>query len=189
MRKIKSIRTPLDDRLCRRLRAGDRVLLSGDVFTGRDVAHRRLYEAILRCEKLPVPLRGETLFYAAPTPAGPGRIIGSIGPTTSSRMDPYTPKLLEAGLKGMIGKGKRSAEVIEAIRKYGAVYFGAIGGVAALMAQCVRRVSVAAYGELGPEAVLRLTVEDLPLVVINDASGGDLYEKALKRSRNEKTFP
>jgi fumarate hydratase subunit beta len=186
MSKTKSIQTPLDDQVCRRLRAGDRVLLSGEVFTGRDVAHRRLYEAILRCEKLPIELRGETLFYAAPTPASPGRIIGSIGPTTSSRMDPYTPKLLEMGLKGMIGKGKRSAAVVEAIRKHGAVYFGAIGGVAALMAQCVRRVEVAAYEELGPEAVLRLTIENLPLVVINDMRGGDLYEKALKRFRSGK---
>jgi fumarate hydratase subunit beta len=186
MSKIKSIKTPLDDRVCRALRAGDRVLLSGEVLTGRDVAHRRLYEAILRCEKLPIALRGETLFYAAPTPAGPGRLIGSVGPTTSSRMDPYTPKLLEMGLKGMIGKGKRSAAVIEAIRKHGAVYFGAIGGVAALMAQCVRRVEVAAYEELGPEAMLRLTVDDLPLVVINDVRGGDLYEKALTRFRSGK---
>jgi fumarate hydratase subunit beta len=186
MSKIKSIQTPIGNRVCRGLRAGDRVLLSGEVFTGRDVAHRRLYEAILRCEKLPIAIRGETLFYAAPTPAGPGRIIGSVGPTTSSRMDPYTPKLLEMGLKGMIGKGKRSAAVIEAIRRHGAVYFGAIGGAAALMAQCVRRVEVAAYGELGPEAILRLTVEDLPLVVINDMRGGDLYEKALKRFSGKK---
>ncbi|MCX5834231.1 MAG: Fe-S-containing hydro-lyase [Deltaproteobacteria bacterium] len=186
MKKPKSIHTPLDDRVCRGLRAGDRVLLSGEVYTGRDVAHQRLYEAILRCKKIPIPIRGETIFYAAPTPARPGRIIGSMGPTTSSRMDTYTPKLLEMGLKGMIGKGKRSAEVIEAMKKYGAVYFGAIGGVAALMAQCVRRAEIAAYEELGPEAVMRLTVEDLPLVVVNDVQGGDLYEKAQHRFRSIK---
>ncbi|HOD34720.1 MAG TPA: FumA C-terminus/TtdB family hydratase beta subunit [Syntrophales bacterium] len=181
MKKPRSIRTPFDDRVLRGLRAGDRVLLSGEVYTARDVAHRLLHEAILRRKKIPIPIRGQTLFYAAPTPAGPGRVIGSVGPTTSSRMDPYTPKLLEAGMKGMIGKGRRSADVIEAIRKHGAVYFGAIGGVAALMAQCVRRVEVAAYGELGPEAILRFTVEDLPLVVVNDVTGGDLYEKAGRR--------
>jgi len=179
MKKPKSIQTPLDDRVCRGLRAGESVLLSGEVYTGRDMAHRRLYDAILRRKKIPIPIRGETIFYAAPTPARPGRIIGSMGPTTSSRMDPYTPKLLEMGLKGMIGKGKRSAEVIEAMKKYGAVYFGAIGGVAALMAQCVRRAEIAAYEELGPEAIMRLTVEELPLVVVNDVKGGDLYEKAV----------
>jgi fumarate hydratase subunit beta len=186
MKKPKSIQTPLDDRVCRGLRAGESVLLSGEVYTGRDVANRRLYETILRCKKLPIPIRGETIFYAAPTPARPGRIIGSMGPTTSSRMDPYTPKLLEMGLKGMIGKGKRSAEVIEAMKKYGAVYFGAIGGVAALMAQCVRRAEIAAYEELGPEAIMRLTVEELPLVVVNDVKGGDLYEKAVDIFRGGK---
>jgi fumarate hydratase subunit beta len=186
MKKPKSIQTPLDDRVCRGLRAGESVLLSGEVFTGRDMAHRCLNEAIVRCEKLPIPIRGETIFYAAPTPARPGRIIGSMGPTTSSRMDPYTPKLLEMGLKGMIGKGKRSAEVIEAMKKYGAVYFGAIGGVAALMAQCVRRAEIAAYEELGPEAIMRLTVEELPLVVVNDVKGGDLYEKAVDIFRGGK---
>lgn len=178
--------TPLDDRVLRGLRAGDRVLLSGAVYTARDVAHRLLYEAILRRKKIPIPIRGETFFYAAPTPARPGRIIGSLGPTTSSRMDPYTPKLLEMGLKGMIGKGKRSAEVIEAMKKYGAVYFGAIGGVAALMAQCVRRAEIAAYGEMGPEAIMRLTIEDLPLVVVNDIKGGDIYEKAQHRYTSRK---
>jgi fumarate hydratase subunit beta len=186
MKKPKSIQTPLDDRVCRGLRAGESVLLSGEVFTGRDMAHRCLNEAIVRCKKLPIPIRGETIFYAAPTPARPGRIIGSMGPTTSSRMDPYTPKLLEMGLKGMIGKGKRSAEVIEAMKKYGAVYFGAIGGVAALMAQCVRRAEIAAYEELGPEAIMRLTVEELPLVVVNDVKGGDLYEKAVDIFRGGK---
>jgi len=186
MNKPKSIQTPLDDRVLRGLRAGDRVLLSGEIYTARDVAHRRLHEAILRRKKIPIPIRGETFFYAAPTPARHGRIIGSMGPTTSSRMDPYTPKLLEMGLKGMIGKGKRSAEVIEAMMKYGAVYFGAIGGVAALMAQCVRRAEIAAYEEMGPEAVMRLTIEDLPLVVVNDVKGGDLYEKARHRFRSGK---
>ena len=180
MRDIIRIVTPLDDRICRQLRAGDRVLLSGEVYTGRDMAHRRLCEAAGRGEKLPIDLRGETMLYAAPTPPGPGRIVGSLGPTTSSRMDPCTPVLLERGLKGMIGKGKRSAAVLEAIRKHGAVYFGALGGVAALMSICVRKAAVAAYADLGPEAVLRLTLEDFPLVVLYDAEGGDLYERAAR---------
>jgi fumarate hydratase subunit beta len=188
MKKPKRIQTPLEDRVCQELRAGDSILLSGEVYTARDLAHRRLCEEILRRKKIPIPIRGQTFFYAAPTPARPGRVIGSLGPTTSLRMDPYTPKLLEMGLKGMIGKGKRSAEVIEAMKKYGAVYFGAIGGVAALMAQCVRRAEIAAYEELGPEAIMRLTIENLPLVVVNDVQGGDLYEKAQRRFRGRKQF-
>jgi fumarate hydratase subunit beta len=169
------IRPPLNPRTCEALNAGDRVLLSGSVYTARDAAHRRLFEALGRSEPLPISLQEEVLFYAAPTPAGPGKIIGSIGPTTSGRMDAFTPRLIEAGLRGMIGKGKRSPEVIDAIIRHGAVYFGAIGGVAALTARCVRKVAVAAYEDLGPEAILRLEVAALPLVVINDARGGDLY--------------
>ena len=180
MQKPFEIRTPLGLEVREGLNAGDGVLLSGWVYTGRDVAHRRLYEAIGRGEDLPINLRDEVLFYAAPTPARPGQVIGSIGPTTSSRMDVFTPRLIEAGLRGMIGKGMRSPEVVEAIRKHGAVYFGAIGGIAALTARCVRKAAVAAYDDLGPEAVLRMEIVNMPLVVVNDTRGGDLYRKALR---------
>lgn len=183
---VQAIRTPLTEETCRRLSAGDRVLLSGSVLTARDAAHRRFAEALRKGEPLPVPLEGETIFYAAPTPTPPGRIIGSIGPTTSGRMDPHTPVLLEAGLRGMIGKGRRSPEVVEAIRNRRAVYFAATGGVAAVLSRCVRRVSLLAYEDLGPEAVLRLDIVDLPLVVVNDAEGRDLYEMVLREARRDK---
>jgi len=181
MLKPFEIRTPLNIQTCAGLNAGDCVLLSGRVYTGRDEAHRRLFDALGRGETLPINLRDEVMFYAAPTPARPGQIIGSIGPTTSGRMDIFTPRLLEAGLRGMIGKGRRSPEVIEAIKKHQAVYFGAIGGVAALTARCIKKATTAAYDDLGPEAILRLEVLDLPLVVINDARGGDLYQMASQR--------
>lgn len=182
MLKPFEIRTPLGIDVRAGLNAGDSVLLSGWVYTGRDVVHRRLFEAIGRGESLPINLRDEVLFYAAPTPARPGQIIGSIGPTTSGRMDAFTPRLIEAGLRGMIGKGMRSPEVIEAIKRHQAVYFGAIGGVAALTARCVRKATVAAYDDLGPEAILRLEIVELPLLVINDARGGDLYRDVMQRN-------
>jgi len=175
------IHTPLTAEVCARLSVGGLVLLSGTVFTGRDVAHKRLYEAVQRGEELPLTLEGETIFYAAPTPARPGAVIGSIGPTTSGRMDPYTPLLIASGLKGMIGKGKRSPEVREAMKQHKAVYFGAMGGVAALMAQCVKKSEVFAYPDLGPESMLRLEILDMPLVVVNDTKGKDLYEESLVR--------
>lgn len=169
------IRTPLTSDEIASLQAGDMVLLSGEVYTARDVAHRRLYEALEKGEKLPINLSEAVLFYAAPSPTPPGRIIGSIGPTTSYRMDFFTPKLIANGLRGMIGKGNRSAEVLNAINKYGAVYFGAIGGIAALTAQCIRKVELIAYEDLGPEAIRKITLENMPLVVVNDARGNDLY--------------
>ena len=169
------IKTPLTNEIIESLHSGNMVLLSGDVYTARDVAHRRLYEALLKGEKLPVDLSQAILFYAAPTPAPPKKIVGSIGPTTSYRMDFFTPKLIECGLKGMIGKGNRSPEVVEAIKKHNAVYFGAIGGIAALMSQCVKKMELIAYEDLGPEAIRKLTIVDLPLVVINDFQGNDLY--------------
>ncbi|NPU85138.1 MAG: TRZ/ATZ family protein [Syntrophaceae bacterium] len=178
-----SLRTPLTADVCRELSAGDRILLSGSVLTARDAAHRRFVEALRRGEPLPVSLDNETIFYAAPTPAPPGRIIGSIGPTTSGRMDPYTPVLLEAGLRGMIGKGKRSPEIVEAVRKRQGIYFAATGGVAAVTSRCIRSVTLLAYEDLGPEAVLRLEIADLPLIVVNDARGGDLYEMVLRAAR------
>ena len=171
----RKIKTPLTEEIITSLHAGDMVLLSGEVYTARDVAHRRLYESLLKGEKLPIDLSQIVLFYAAPTPTPPGKVIGSIGPTTSSRMDFFTPKLIENGLRGMIGKGNRSPEVVAALKKYGAVYFGAIGGIAALMSQCVKKMEMVAYEDLGPEAIRKLTIVDLPLVVINDSQGDDLY--------------
>ena len=169
------IQTPLNKEACLSLRTGDMVLLSGEVYTARDAAHRRMHEALKKGLALPIDLSTATLFYAAPSPAPPGRVIGSIGPTTSYRMDAFTPAFIEHGLKGMIGKGGRSPEVVKAIRRYKAVYFGAIGGIAALTARCVRKVELVAYEDLGPEAIRKLTVADLPLVVINDSRGNDLY--------------
>ena len=157
------------------LRAGDQVLLSGVVYTARDAAHLRLVEAMERGEALPLPLEGQVIYYAGPTPTPAGRAIGSIGPTTSIRMDAYTPKLLEKGLRGMIGKGKRTAPVVEAMQAYPAVYFAAIGGAAALMASCVTSCEVIAYDDLGPESIKRLTLQELPLVVAVDAQGGDAF--------------
>ena len=183
MKEPLRIETPLTEAVLSRLSCGDRVLLSGVVYTARDQAHRRMFEALSRGEPLPFALGGQVLFYAGPTPAPPGSVIGAIGPTTSARMDRYTPALLEKGLKGMIGKGKRSREVIEAIRRYGAVYFGAMGGVAALLSRCVRAASVIDYEDLGPEAVRKLEVVDLPLIVINDREGRDLYEEAIPFSQ------
>jgi len=182
------ITTPLTDRVCRSLKAGDPVLLSGEVYTARDVAHRRLHEAIRDGKKLPLDIKGKIIFYAAPSPARPGQIIGSIGPTTGSRMDAFTPELLRIGLKGMIAKGKRSPEVIEAIKKYGAVYFGAPGGVAALMARHIRRADVVAYEDLGPEAIMRLEVSEMPLVVLTDSRGRDFY-KAVRGVKKSPKIP
>ena len=177
------IQTPLTDEAIAALHAGDMVLLSGEVYTARDVAHRRLYEALGKGEKLPIDLQGAVIFYAAPTPTPPGKIIGSIGPTTSYRMDAFTPKLLENGLKGMIGKGNRSAEVVAAVQKHKAIYFGAIGGIAALTAKCVIKAELVAYEDLGPEAIRKLTIVDMPVIVINDSAGHDLYAEQQKKWR------
>jgi len=171
----KRIRTPFDDALVESLSSGDRVLLTGTVYTGRDAAHKRLTELITAGRELPVDLRGQVIYYVGPTPARPGRVICSAGPTTSGRMDAYAPALLALGLKGMIGKGMRSPEVIEAMRQHRAVYFGAVGGAAALISRCIKKARVRAYPELGPEAIYELYVEDFPLTVINDCRGGDQY--------------
>jgi len=176
------ITTPiLDDSVVESLKAGDFVLISGVIYTARDAAHKRIVEALERGEELPFDLKGQIIYYAGPAPAKPGKPIGSVGPTTSYRMDPYAPKLLEAGLKGMIGKGSRNQEVIEAIKKYKGVYFGAVGGAAAYLARCVKSAEVIAYEDLGPEAVRRLVVEDFPAFVVNDIYGNDLY----KMGRNQ----
>lgn len=175
------IRPPLTEEACRRLRAGDMVLICGEVFTARDTAHRRMFEILDGGGELPFNPMGAVIFYAGPSPAPPGAVIGSIGPTTSGRMDPFTPRLLEAGVKGMIGKGKRASYVVEAIKKHGALYLAAPGGCAALLAHCVKKKETIAYEDLGPEAILCLTVKDLPAVVINDPCGRDLYEEVMAR--------
>lgn len=171
------LHTPLRVEDLEKLRAGDRVLLSGKIYTARDTAHKRMAGQIEADEPLPIELEGQVIYYCGPTPARPGKPIGSAGPTTSCRMDPYTPRLLELGLKGMIGKGKRSPAVIEAIRKFRAVYFGATGGAGALLSKRIKSARVIAYEDLGPEAIRELEVEDFPVVVINDTRGDDLYDQ------------
>ncbi len=183
MPEAKQITTPLSQDVIENLRIGDSVLISGVLYTGRDSAHKRLIEALDRGEELPVDFTNQVIYYAGPAPAKPGRPIGSVGPTTSYRMDPFAPRLIGHGLRGMIGKGNRSAEVIEAIQQYKAVYFGAIGGAAALMAKSVETAEVVAYEDLGPEAIRRLEVKNFPAVVVNDCHGGDLYKEGMERYR------
>ncbi len=183
--EIKLIATPFTEEMARGLRAGDAVSLSGIILTGRDAAHRRMVELLDRGEALPVELRDQIIFYVGPTPAPPGRPIGSAGPTTAGRMDSYAPRIIaDCGLRGMIGKGARNAAVRDACRVYGAVYFGAIGGLGALLGDCITSAEIVAYPELGPEAIYRLTVRDFPLLVVNDCHGGDAYEAG--RARWEK---
>lgn len=183
------VTTPLSDIIIGSLKFGDEVLLRGIVYTARDAAHKRLMALIEKGEKLPVDLAGQVLYYCGPTPAKPGRPIGSAGPTTSSRMDRYTPRLLAAtGLKGMIGKGERSAEVVEALKTYGAVYFAATGGAGALIGKTVVSSSVVCYEDLGPEAIYRLEVKNVPLVVAIDAKGNDLYKRGPEAFRDSAGF-
>lgn len=170
------ITAPLDAGTARSLRSGDSVLLSGIIYTARDAAHKRLCELAARGEPMPFPMEGAVIYYVGPTPARPGQPIGSAGPTTSYRMDTYAPTLLRLGELGMIGKGKRGAEVIEAMRETGAVYFGAIGGAGALLARCVKSAELVCYEDLGAEAVRRLEVKNLPLTVVIDSLGNNLYE-------------
>ena len=183
MKAAITLQTPLTDKICASLHAGDRILLTGYIYTARDAAHRRLFDALDQGRALPFPLAGQVIFYAGPSPARPGAVIGSIGPTTSGRMDLFAPRLLAEGLKGMIGKGKRSPEVRAAIRHCKGVYFGAVGGIAALLSRCIKDAEWVAYEDLGPEGIVRLKVMDMPLVVINDSQGGDLYEDAVKQYR------
>ena len=170
------ITSPMDPKMISGLKAGDSVLLSGIVYTARDAAHARMLHAIEHGKPLPVALKGQTIFYAGPTPAPPGSIAGAIGPTTSVRMDKYTPALLQQGLRAMIGKGDRAALVTDAIQENGAVYFTAPAGCAAYLSRCIRRVEVVAYEDLGTESIKRLTVEDLPLMVAIDSNGNDIYQ-------------
>ncbi len=168
--------TPLDQQETRKLQAGDNVLISGVIYTARDAAHQRLIDMMERGETLPIPLCGQVIYYAGPTPNRPGRPVGALGPTTSGRMDVYTPKLIAVGLRGMIGKGKRNSAVLEAIQKHGAVYFAATGGAGALLAQCVLSREVVAFAELQSEALSKLVVQDFPCVVVMDTHGNDLYQ-------------
>lgn len=176
----KRIETPLTDDVLRSLKAGDKVLIDGVIYTGRDSAHKLLVETMERGEELPVDFTGQIIYYVGPCPAKPGDPIGSAGPTTSGRMDAYTPAMLEVGLKGMIGKGNRSAEVVEVIKEHGAVYLLAMGGAGALLARSVKKADVVAYEELGPEAIFRLEVESFPVVVGIDTEGNDIYVEGRK---------
>ncbi|EAX47780.1 hydro-lyases, Fe-S type, tartrate/fumarate subfamily, beta subunit [Thermosinus carboxydivorans Nor1] len=177
------ITTPLTVEKARSLKAGDSVLISGIIYTARDAAHKRMVEALDRGERLPVDLQDQIIYYVGPTPAKPGYPIGSAGPTTSGRMDAYTPRMLEQGLRGMIGKGYRQSEVVEAMKKYGAVYFAATGGAAALIAKTIKKYEVVAYEDLGTEAIARLTVEDFPAIVVIDSEGRNFYLEGQKQYR------
>ncbi len=175
------LRTPLTVKDLEPLNIGDKVLLTGIIYTGRDAAHKRLLDLIEQGKQLPLDIKGQLIYFVGPSPAKPGQAIGSAGPTTSYRMDSFSPKLIELGLKGMIGKGNRAEAVIDAMKKYKAVYFGATGGAGALLAKAIKKAEIVAYEDLGPEAIRRLEVVDFPVVVINDVRGNDLYaEGAMK---------
>jgi len=175
MAEIK-LTTPLSDQDLEKLNVGDTVLISGIIYTGRDAAHKRLIELLDAGKELPIDVKGQIIYYVGPSPARPGNPIGSAGPTTSYRMDPYAPKLIALGLKVMIGKGSRSPEVIEAMKKHKAVYLAAVGGAAALIARSIKKAEIVAYEDLGSEAIRRMEVEDFPAIVVNDTKGNDLYQ-------------
>ena len=176
----KRIKLPLTREDARKIKSGDRCLLSGVIYTARDAAHKRICDLIEKGEKPPFDLKDATIYYVGPTPAKPGQVIGSAGPTTSYRMDAYSPLLIENGETGMIGKGKRSKEVIEKMKEYGAVYFAAIGGAGALISSRIKSAEIIAYEDLGAEAVRRLVVEDLPVIAVIDSQGENLYETGRK---------
>jgi len=180
---VKKIPLPLTDEIVQELKAGDEVLLTGVMYVGRDSAHKILVETLEQGKPLPFDINEQTIYYMGPSPAKPGQAIGSAGPTTSGRMDAYTPRLVAEGLKGMVGKGMRSAEVKEALKEHHAVYFGAVGGAGALISNSIKKSEVIAYEELGAEAIRRLIVEDFPAIVINDMYGGDLYEEGKAKYR------
>lgn len=171
-----SIKAPLSREEAKKLKAGDSCLLSGVIYTARDAAHKRLCDLVAKGEDLPLDIKDAVIYFVGPTPAKPDQVIGSAGPTTSYRMDAYSPTLIGLGQTGMIGKGKRGPEVIDAMKKHGAVYFGAIGGAGALLSKCIKKAEVIAYDDLGAEAIRRLEVEDFPVVVIIDSEGNNLYE-------------
>ncbi|MCL2013597.1 MAG: Fe-S-containing hydro-lyase [Oscillospiraceae bacterium] len=173
---MKQITTPLSNKVIRDLKAGEQIILSGTIYTGRDAAHKRIAELLDRGNPLPFDFQGQAIYYAGPCPAPPGKIIGSAGPTTSSRMDEYTPRLIQKGLRVMIGKGLRNSAVIDAIRQYTGVYLTAVGGAGAFYSKCVESSEIVAFDELGAEAVFKLTVRDMPLVVSIDCKGDSIYE-------------
>lgn len=173
----KHITLPLTPELAKTLHAGDRVLLTGTIYTSRDAGHKRMCEALARGEDIPFDPKDATIYYVGPTPAKPGKVIGSAGPTTSGRMDAYAPTMMSVGARGMIGKGARLPEVVEAMKKYNGVYFGAIGGAGALLSKCIKSAELIAFEDLGAEALRKLYVEDMPLVVIIDCEGNNLYEE------------
>jgi len=175
------ITPPLADEDVTRLKAGDMVLINGTVFTGRDAAHKRLVDLLDQGKELPFDLEGQIIYFVGPTPTRPGKPIGSAGPTTSYRMDAYSPALIERGLKGMIGKGSRSQEVVDAMVRHKAVYFAAVGGAAALISRRIESSEVIAYEDLGPEAIRRLEVKDFPVIVVNDCEGNDLYKDGIQK--------
>ena len=177
---IKKIVAPLSHEEAKKLRAGASCLFSGVIYTARDAAHKRLCELVAKGEKLPIDVNESVIYFVGPTPATPGQAIGSAGPTTSYRMDAYSPTLISLGQTGMIGKGKRGPEVVEAMKKHGAVYFGAIGGLGALLSKCIKKAEIVAYEDLGAEAIRRLEVEDFPVVVVIDSEGNNLYESGRK---------
>lgn len=176
----KYINVPLSDEAAASLHAGDYVYLTGTIYTARDAAHKRMYEAMERGEQLPLDMKNNVIYYMGPSPARPGRVIGSAGPTTASRMDKYAPSLLDLGLKGMIGKGKRSQAVIDAVIRNGAVYFAAVGGAGALLSRSIVSSEVIAYDDLGTEAIRKLEVRDFPVIVVVDSEGNNLYETAIR---------
>jgi fumarate hydratase subunit beta len=176
---------PLNDEDVEKLKIGDRILINGIIYTGRDAAHKRLFDLLKVGKNMPFDIKGQIIYYVGPAPAKPGQALGSAGPTTSYRMDAYSPSLIERGLKGMIGKGMRSDAVKEAMKKYKAVYFAATGGAGALLAKRVKKAEIVAYEDLGPEAIRRLVVEDLPVIVVNDVRGNDLYIEGEKKYRRK----
>lgn len=177
----KHINVPFDSSISETLKSGDYVYLTGTIYTARDAAHKRMYEALLRGEELPFDVKNNTIYYMGPSPAREGRVIGSAGPTTASRMDKYAPSLLDLGLIGMIGKGKRNKAVHEAIVRNKAVYFAAVGGAGALLSKCITSSEIIAYDDLGTEAVRKLIVKDFPVIVVIDSKGRDLYEETAAR--------
>ncbi|MCI5869758.1 MAG: Fe-S-containing hydro-lyase [Dorea sp.] len=176
----KHINAPISKEISRSLRAGDYVYITGTIYTARDAAHKRMDEALLKGEELPIDIKNQVIYYMGPSPAREGRPIGSAGPTTASRMDKYAPRLLDLGLTAMIGKGKRSKEVLEAIVRNESVYFAAVGGAGALLSKCIKASEVVAYEDLGTEAIRKLEVENFPVIVVADCEGNNLYETAIK---------
>ena len=182
---MKKINTPLTEEAIESLKTGDEVLLTGVIYTARDAAHRRIVESLDKGEGTPIDLSGQIIYYVGPTPPRPGEVIGSAGPTTAYRMDPFTPRMLEQGIKAAIGKGGRSKEVRESLISHKAVYFGAIGGSGALLSETIKSVEVVAYEDLGPEAIRKLEVQDFPVIVVNDIYGNDLLEQGRSEWRRE----